>query len=152
MRRYGLVCGVYNGLQLFLLLVSILTRNGIGGRSEILRVAGFSVFALGLVLLVYSGVQLRRATRTEQQTEREALATDGPCRFVRHAYYLSDLIVSVGLAIGLRSVWGIVGTLLVLIPTAIHVARLEEEVLSEEFGEVWRRFTEGTYFMFPLVY
>lgn len=152
MKRYGLVCGMYNGLQLLNFLVIVLTRNGIGGPRGIFQAVGFSIFALGQFLLIYTGVHLRRARRAEDQTGPDALATDGPYRFVRHPYYLSDLTLSLGLSIGLRSAWGIVGTLLLLIPTAIHVAKLEEEILEERFGESWRRFAERTYFMFPPVY
>ena len=90
--------------------------------------------------------------RHKHQTGPEALATDGPYRLVRHPYYLGDLILIIGLSVGLRSVWGIVGTLFLLIPTAIYVARLEEEDLEEKFGEDWKSFADRTYFMFPPVY
>ena len=82
----------------------------------------------------------------------EALATGGPYRIVRHPYYLGDIMLIIGLAIGLRSIWGIVGTLFLLIPSAIYVARLEDATLAEMFGENWRRYAGKTYFMFPPVY
>ncbi len=57
-----------------------------------------------------------------------------------------------GLAIGFRSVWSIAGTLLLLIPSAIYVARLEDDALAEKFGEDWRSYADRTYCMFPPVY
>ncbi len=80
------------------------------------------------------------------------MATDGPYRIVRHPYYLGDIILIMGLAIGLRSAWGVVGTLFLLIPSAIYVARLEDETLAEKFGEDWSSYADRTYFMFPPVY
>ena len=62
------------------------------------------------------------------------------------------IILIMGLAIGLTSVWGIVGTLFLLIPSAIYVARLEDEALVEKFGEDWMSYADRTYFMFPPVY
>ncbi|MCH7858797.1 MAG: isoprenylcysteine carboxylmethyltransferase family protein [Candidatus Marinimicrobia bacterium] len=77
---------------------------------------------------------------------------DGPYRIVRHPYYLGGIILIMGLAIGLSSVWGIAGTLFLLIPSAIYVARLEDEALAEKFGEDWRSYADRTYLMFPPVY
>ena len=152
LKRYNVMCGAHNGLELLLIVLIVLTRNGIARPTWILQVVGFSIFAIGLFLLIYSGVHLVRAARSKAQTGVEALATDGPYRIVRHPYYLGNIILIIGLAIGLRSVWGIVGTLFLLIPSAIYVARLEDEALAEKFGEDWRKYTDRTYFMFPPVY
>ena len=152
MKRYNLICGAHNGLELLLIVLIVLTRNGIAWQTRILQVVGFSIFAFGLILLIYSGVHLVRAARSKAQTGVEALATGGPYKIVRHPYYLGDIILIMGLAIGLRSVWGIVGTLFLLIPSAIYVARLEDAALAEKFGEDWRSYADRTYLMFPPVY
>jgi protein-S-isoprenylcysteine O-methyltransferase Ste14 len=152
LKRYNLICGAHNGLEFLLILVTILTRDGIAGPARILQIAGFSILAFGLFLLVYSGVHLKRAARSTALAEVEALATGGPYGIVRHPYYLGDIILIMGLAIGLRSVWGIVGTLFLLIPSAIYVARMEDEALAEKFGEDWRSYAKQTYFMFPPIY
>ena len=152
MKKYNFICGAHNGLELLLIVLIVLTRNGIAGPIRVLQVVGFSIFAFGLFLLIYSGVHLVRAARSKAQTGVEALATDGPYRIVRHPYYLGDIILIVGLAIGLRSAWGLVGTLFLLIPSAIYVARLEDKTLAEKFGEDWRRYADRTHFMFPPVY
>ena len=117
--RYNIVCGAHNGLELFLIAATILTRDGLAGPTRVLQVVGFSIFAFGLFLLVYSGVHLRRASRGEPDTEGNVLATGGPYRIVRHPYYLGDIIIILGLAVGLRSVWGLIGTVFLLIPSAI---------------------------------
>ena len=152
MKRYNLICGALNGAWLLHIVLIVLTRNSIAGPTQILQVVGGSIFAFGLVLLIYSGVHLRRGTRSKAQTGGEALATDGPYRIVRHPYYLGDNILIIGLAIGLTSVWGIVGTLFLLVPSTIYVARLEDEALAEKFGKDWRSYADRTYFMFPPVY
>jgi len=152
LKRYNLICGAHNGLELLLIVLIVLTRYGIARPTRILQVVGSSIFAFGLFLLIYSGVYLWRATRSKAQPGVEALATDGPYRIVRHPYYLGDIILIMGLAIGLTSVWGLVGTLFLLIPSAIYVARLEDEALVEKFGEDWRSYADRTYFMFPPVY
>ena len=149
-KRYNLICGTHNGLELLLILLIILTRDGIVGPKLIFQIFGFSISALGLSLLVYAGLNLRRSAHSEHPTG--TLATNGPYRLVRHPYYLGDILLILGLSIGLRSIWGFVATLFLLIPSAIYVARLEEEMLEEKFGDAWKRFVERTYFMFPFIY
>ena len=85
-------------------------------------------------------------------TEGEALATEGPYRIVRHPYYLGGIILIMGLALGLRSIWGLIGTVFLLVPSAIYVGRLEDTALAEKFEEDWRRYADRTYFMFPPIY
>ena len=152
LQRYNLICGAHNALELLLIVLIVLTRNSIARPTRILQVVGFLIFAFGLFLLIYSGVYLWRATRSKAQTGVEAFATDGPYRIVRHPDYLGGIILIMGLAIGFRSVWGIVGTLLLLVPSPIYVARLEDATLAEKFGEDWRSFADRTYYMFPPVY
>ena len=152
MQRYNLICGAHNALELLLIVLIVLTRNSIASPTRILQFVGFSIVAFGLFLLIYSGVYLWRATRSKAQTGVQALATDGPYRIVRHPYYLGGIILIMGLAIGFRSVWSIAGTLLLLIPSAIYVARLEDDALAEKFGEDWRSYADRTYCMFPPVY
>ncbi len=152
MKRYNLICGAYNGLEFLLITLIVLTRNGIAWPTRILQVVGFSILAFGLLLLIYAGVHLWRADRSKAEAGVQALATDGPYRLVRHPYYLGGIILIMGLAVGLGSVWGIAGTLFLLVPSAIYVARLEDEALAERFGDEWRSFADRTYFMFPPVY
>ena len=151
-KRYNIVCGAHNGLELLLVAVIILTRDGLAGPTRVLQVVGFSIFAFGLFLLIYSGVHLWSASRSKPDTEEETLATEGPYRIIRHPYYLGDIILIMGLALGLRSVWGLIGTVFLLVPSAIYVGRLEDTALAEKFGEVWRRYADRSYFMFPPVY
>ena len=151
-KRYSLICGVHNGLEFLLYAVIILTRNALPGPILILQIVGFSVFALGLILLIYSGVHLKRASQGKSIDEVSSLATEGPYRVVRHPYYLGDIILIIGLAIGFRSVWGLSGALFLVIPSAINVARLEDKALAEKFGENWKSYAGRTYFMFPPVY
>jgi protein-S-isoprenylcysteine O-methyltransferase Ste14 len=152
LKRYNIICLAHNGLELLLLVLVILTRGVIAEPMRILQTVGFLLFAVGLFLLIYSGVHLRRATRNLTLTKEDALAKSGPYRIVRHPYYLGDIILILGAAIGFRSVWGIVGTLFLLIPSAIYVARLEDEALAGKFGEDWERYADQTNFMFPLLY
>lgn len=152
MKRYNIVCGAHNGLELLLIALIILTRNGLAGPTRILQVVGSSIFAFGLFLLIYSGIHLRRASRSQPDSEGEALATKGPYRILRHPYYLGGIILILGLALGLRSVWGLIGTVFLLVPSAVYVGRLEDTALAEKFGDDWIRYADRTYFMFPPVY
>ena len=152
MKRYHIVCGAHNGLELLLIAVIILTRKSLAGPILVLQVVGFSIAAFGLFLLIYSGVHLRRASRGKSIPEGDGLVKEGLYRIVRHPYYLGDIVLILGLALGLRSLWGLIGGVFLLVPSAIYVGRLEDKALAEKFGEVWRRYADRTYFMFPPVY
>ncbi len=145
-KRYNLVCGVHNGLEILLIALIFLSRNSLPWASPTLSVVGFSISAFGLFLLLYSGIHLMRANR------QQVLATSGPYGLVRHPYYLGAIVLILGLALGLGSLWGILGNLFLLIPMAVYVARMEEEALAGLLGEQWQAYADRTHFMFPLIY
>lgn len=151
-RRYERVCTAHSGLFLGLVLLSLLTRKSIAGAEVLLQLVGFSMSGVGVALLIAAGIQLRRAGHRVGQDEPEALATEGPYRWVRHPWYLSGILFVFGLALGLRSVWGVVAAPLLLVPSAIYVAKLEEEWLAQRFGDTWQEYVERTHMLFPGIY
>jgi protein-S-isoprenylcysteine O-methyltransferase Ste14 len=62
------------------------------------------------------------------------------------------LLVTVGLAVALRSLLGLVIILFVFIPAGLWRARLEEQALGRRFGQEWEDYAAKTFFILALVY
>jgi protein-S-isoprenylcysteine O-methyltransferase Ste14 len=80
------------------------------------------------------------------------LVQSGPYQYLRHPIYLSMLISTLGLAFGMRSVWGIVATTFFFGATTIFRARLEEHELAKIHGEDWTDYVDRTSFFIPFLW
>lgn len=70
----------------------------------------------------------------------QALVTAGAYGFVRHPVYLGGLLLWLGLAIGFESLATAAVTLLYVIPAYGLYARSEEAMMTEQFGDTYRRY------------
>ncbi len=71
---------------------------------------------------------------------------------MRRPLYLGMIISIAGLALGMRSMWGLITTFVVFLPLTVLRERLEETALRRKFGITWEEYTTQTYFIFPLVF
>jgi protein-S-isoprenylcysteine O-methyltransferase Ste14 len=120
--------------------------------SIVVKPLGIAVFLLGMTIFVWGVAYLKKAFLGYVEPKSDTLITSGPYRFVRHPIYLAMITSAIGLAIGLRSLWAVLAVLLLLVPTGIYRAHLEEKALSLKFGTDWDKYSKRTRFMFPLIY
>jgi protein-S-isoprenylcysteine O-methyltransferase Ste14 len=116
---------------------------------EIAKPAGLLIFALGMVLFTWALAHLRSAFLGNVDPVTNHLITSGPYRWLRHPTYLATVIALLGLALALRSPWGLAVMLLLFLPAAIYRARLEERALERRFGLTWDDYAARTSFLFP---
>jgi len=133
------------------LIAGIMTKNGFLMNAGFLKPIGFSIFAAGMVLFAISALFLRDAFRGNVDPITEHLVCNGPYRWVRHPLYLSMLITIVGLALGMRSIWGLVITVGIFLPLTVLRAKLEETALHAKFGSDWVEYAAMTRFLIPLI-
>jgi len=102
--------------------------------------AGFSVFAFGVLLHVIAKGHLVRNTQ---------LCTNGPYGWVRHPFYLANLFVDSGLWL-IAGVPLLAAVYVLLFPLA-YLPRLfaEEEALSARFGDQFLNYRRGTPALIP---
>ena len=79
------------------------------------------------------------------------LITHGIYRFTRNPMYLGLIMVVTGLPVYAASMYGFLVSLL-LIPIILNRIRLEEELLTEEFGDAYRTYKETTNKLIPFIY
>ena len=88
-------------------IVSLLTRDSFHGMVTLLKPFGFVVFIMGMFFFAISVLFLKEAFRGNVRPVTEELVQEGPYRWIRHPLYLSMIISIIGLAIGMRSRWGL---------------------------------------------
>jgi protein-S-isoprenylcysteine O-methyltransferase Ste14 len=105
---------------------------------EMLLWPGRGLIALGIVLIVWSGLAFRRARTTiVPHQPPSALVETGPYRFSRNPIYLADLVILAGWALGL----GAPLALILLAPFREILLRRfilpEEAVLERDLGPAY---------------
>jgi protein-S-isoprenylcysteine O-methyltransferase Ste14 len=112
---------------------------------------GIAIVYAGMALVVWAAFHIRGAFLGEVEPRLEALVQSGPYRFVRHPVYLGMTVALAGAAIAVRSWPGLIGLLLLFLPSEIYRARAEERALVRKFGRKWERYAARTGFMLPFV-
>lgn len=118
-------------------------------RDAIMQWAGLGIILLGLALRLWVRSALKNAYQGNLQvTERQALVTGGPYRFVRHPGYLGFLLEGLGLAAGFSSLSGMVGVVFLGAALAYRIV-VEEDMLRQAFGEEYTRYAAHTARLVP---
>jgi hypothetical protein len=79
------------------------------------------------------------------------LVQSGPYKFIRHPIYLSMLVSTIGLAFGMRSIWGMICTVVLFGSASILLARAEEKELATLHGSAWRDYVDSSCFFIPFI-
>ena len=116
-----------------------------------LYAVGVAITALGLAFSVWARVHIGdnwSATVTIKKDHR--LVRDGPYRYVRHPIYTGILLGFVGSAIA-RDEWRAVLAIVIAFAALWRKLRLEEQWLTETFGDEYRRYREQVRALIPFV-
>ena len=112
-----------------------------GARGTGVRVAGWILIILGIVLVVWAQATFRRHhTTVIPRRPATVMVTDGPYAWTRNPMYLSFTIFYLGLALLTGMLWPIVLLPLLLILLTLFVIRREERYLDDAFGAEYAAF------------
>lgn len=110
----------------------------------------FSVlFGLGMGIFASAAASLGRAFLGNVELVSDYLVRNGPYRWVRHPLYLGMVVTALAIAVGMRSVWGLAGTMALFLPSGAYRAAMEERCLASKFGPEWDEYVARTRFMVP---
>ena len=119
---------------------------------SIWNIAGLTLCVVGLTIALVAVFTLRRFyLSTLVIREDHQLITHGIYRFTRHPVYFGVLIAIMGVPVYAPSLYGFL-VLSLLIPIFLNRIRMEEEMLTEEFGDAHRMYMETTRKLIPFIY
>jgi protein-S-isoprenylcysteine O-methyltransferase Ste14 len=128
----------------FLFLPSILPRG------LELEIAGLVTILFGLAVRIWTRVTIGRMYSGYLRVKvGHVLVTDGPYRAVRHPGYTGFVLMALGLCIGYSSLIGLAAIPLLLLPGLAYRMRVEEYLLTEQFGEEYRTYANKTKKLIP---
>jgi protein-S-isoprenylcysteine O-methyltransferase Ste14 len=118
-----------------------------------MTVAGMFLFVVGLTIMCWGQVTLfKNYSGTVVIREGHKLVTHGIYSFVRNPMYFGALIgVVFGLPAYAQSLHAFLVSLL-FIPILLNRIRLEEQLLTEHFGDEYREYKASTKRLIPFVY
>jgi protein-S-isoprenylcysteine O-methyltransferase Ste14 len=144
--------GILNGATAVgVMLVSFLVDLHLPLAQEVAKPLGMAVVAAGMAVALWAAAYIKEAFLGEVEPRLDGLVQSGPYRFVRHPVYLGITIALVGVTVALRSWPGMLGALLLFLPSEIYRAGLEERALSRRFGSEWKDYAARTGFILPRI-
>jgi protein-S-isoprenylcysteine O-methyltransferase Ste14 len=118
-----------------------------------LQIVGLVVLYVGSLFfawaIAFSGKYLRPSTSGVHTNHR--LVQDGPLGIVRHPYYVSYVLILVGLTLTLTTLWPLLLALCVVIGMG-PTAKVEEEHLITLFGEGYQQYQQRVGQFFPKLF
>ncbi len=117
------------------------------------QIGGVVFFSVGLITMVVAQATLKRSySGTLVVRSDHQLVTHGIYRFIRHPIYLGGIMgVCIGIPMFAQSPLGFL-ILLTLIPIVLNRIRMEEELLTAEYGDTYRAYQERTRKLIPFIY
>ena len=116
------------------------------------NIVGLALFVVGLTVALTAVGTLRRFYSSTLVTRQDhQLITHGVYRFTRHPIYLGVIIICIGVPVYASSLYGLL-TMSALVPIFLNRIRIEERLLTEEFGDAYRMYTEATSKLIPFIY
>ncbi len=113
---------------------------------------GLLIFILGIVIRWVSILQLKKEFTVDVAIHADhQLKTDGFYTYVRHPSYSGLLLICLGLSIAMNSLLSILGILPVVFAVLYRI-KVEEAILIQEFGEVYREFMQKTGKLIPKIF
>lgn len=118
-----------------------------------MELAGLIVILAGFVVRFWSRAALKSQYSGYLRIKAgHILVTDGPYRFVRHPGYTGLLLIALGISIGYSSLIGLLAILILLLPALAYRINMEENLLTEEFGDKYLAYAHSTKRLIPIVW
>ncbi len=113
---------------------------------------GLALLAFGFSILITAQITLRKSyASTLIIWENHQLKTHGIYRLVRHPIYLGVILGSMGIAVYASSLYGFL-IMSANVPVFLIRIKIEEKLLTKEFGDAYRMYKKKTKKLLPFIY
>jgi protein-S-isoprenylcysteine O-methyltransferase Ste14 len=121
--------------------------------TDVISYLGYFLILAGIILRWTSILQLKNAFTVDVAvTEGQALKTDGLYKKIRHPSYLGLLIILTGLSIGMANILSAIVIIIPMFLTIGYRIKVEEKLLTEEFGESYESYKSNSWKLLPGIY
>jgi len=104
-----------------------------------MQIAGLALILSAVALRVWTRSHIRGQYSGHVEVQAgHRLVQSGPYRFVRHPGYTGFLLMTLGLALGYSSLIGLAAVPVLLLPGLAYRMKVEERLLTEQFGDDYR--------------
>jgi protein-S-isoprenylcysteine O-methyltransferase Ste14 len=118
-----------------------------------MELAGLIIILLGLALRVWTRLTIGRMYSGYLRVQiGHQLVTEGPYRLVRHPGYTGFVIMALGLCLGYASLIGLIAIPVLLLPGLAHRMKIEESLLTGQFGAEYQAYALKTRQLIPFVW
>ncbi len=114
---------------------------------DIVWQTGFLFLCFGIILHGWSRSTRREMASSWDMSNSHMLVKSGPYRFIRHPSYTSYIICFIGIVMMIPSI--LTSLSLIGIPGYYFVAKSEECLLIDHFGDEYQSYMKGTGMFFP---
>lgn len=117
------------------------------------NISGLLLLVLGMIIR-YWAIRTKRDQfkRIVQITKKQTLIQHGIYKDVRHPSYLGAYLSFIGAALWLDAMWSFVVVIIFMGGAYSYRIKVEEEVLSQHFGENYQRYQKYSWRMIPGVW
>lgn len=116
------------------------------------NIAGLILCLVGLTIAIVAAITLGRFySSTLAIREDHRLITHGVYRLTRHPIYFGVITACFGAPVYASSLYGLIA-MSALIPVFLNRIRIEERMLSEEFGDAYDAYKASTSKLIPFIY
>lgn len=149
----GLVVSVNDGWDgLFVTLWALIRQPGSIFELSAQKIVGLALIVSGFTILLTGHITIGRFYSSTLVIRKEhQLITHGIYHFTRHLIYLGSLMVCFGLPVYASSLAGLL-TMSILVPIVLYRIRLEERMLTAEFGDAYWTYQGTTRKLVPFIY
>jgi len=113
---------------------------------------GLILFCFGIIIRWVSILQLKKEFTVDVAIHKDhQLKIDGLYKYTRHPSYSGLLLICFGLSMGMNSLFSAFGILPVVIAVLYRI-KVEEAILIQEFGEVYKDYMENTGKLIPKIF
>ncbi|HEX7620674.1 MAG TPA: isoprenylcysteine carboxylmethyltransferase family protein [Anaerolineales bacterium] len=131
----------------FLFLPALLPR-GIA-----VELAGLVIILVGLAIRIWTRMTIGGMYSGYLRVKiGHVLVTDGPYRLIRHPGYTGFVIMALGLCIGYSSLIGLAAVPVLLLPGLAYRIKVEENLLTEQFGDEYQAYARRSKKLIPGVW
>ena len=114
---------------------------------------GLLLYMLGLIIRWTAILQLKKAFTVDVAINKQHdLKTDGIYSIIRHPAYLGLLLIFIGLSVSMNSVLSIIVIAIPVFLVIFYRIKVEEKVLTDEFGETYLDYSQKTRMIIPGIF